>query len=193
MYVHTFGILPTDQDPFNVGLHGNILVMAIIRRHLHVYHDFYSYPLRFEPDEWNSDGHYGLCGRTCPCCRAEDWENTRDRGMIIGACILCVTCVPFAEKLYKQLLEYSNQDWDCSELTRMTLTRIPSADNRFHAIFQGALFRNILVHLGRIADPDSKTGVGTISMEAGHLMREALYKVHASSYERFERCRHCIA
>jgi hypothetical protein len=34
------------------------------------------------PDCWNAIGHYGQCGQSCPCCRAEV-------GDVWGACLVC--------------------------------------------------------------------------------------------------------
>ena len=35
------------------------------------------------PKSWNIDTHYGMCGQSCPCCRAK-------LGEIIGACTICM-------------------------------------------------------------------------------------------------------
>ena len=35
----------------------------------------------FQP--WNIDTHYGMCGQSCPCCRAK-------LGELIGACTICI-------------------------------------------------------------------------------------------------------
>ena len=34
------------------------------------------------PECWNEQTHYGQCGQSCPCCRA-------DVGDILGACLVC--------------------------------------------------------------------------------------------------------
>ena len=35
------------------------------------------------PDKWSSDTHYGVCGQSCPCCRASVGES-------FGACPICL-------------------------------------------------------------------------------------------------------
>lgn len=37
---------------------------------------------RNHPRSWNSKYHYGQCGQSCPCCRAQMGES-------FGACTIC--------------------------------------------------------------------------------------------------------
>jgi hypothetical protein len=39
--------------------------------------------LLVHPDCWNAIGHYGQCGQSCPCCRAEV-------GDVWGVCLVCI-------------------------------------------------------------------------------------------------------
>ena len=41
-------------------------------------------------DEWSSDGHYGMCGQSCPCCRFEvESQMSPDPATWLGVCDVC--------------------------------------------------------------------------------------------------------
>ena len=47
----------------------------------------YSYS---HPPGWNSHNHYGMCGQSCPCCRADVFNKKIDPDAWFGACPICL-------------------------------------------------------------------------------------------------------
>jgi hypothetical protein len=110
-------------------------------------------PLSNDFVQWHPQYRWGVCGQSCPCCRAAHGEG-------FGACFQCVYAFDL-NSIYESIISYSSH-WALTDITRLSLCRIQGANASF--IFNDDVFKRLLAFVGVTCSAPTRFNAGIVSM-----------------------------